>query len=50
MTGLPANSSERGVDDTLTKLGSFCLPGPKAPLDFTLKTHMRMVSSSPVTW
>ncbi|XP_015900390.1 uncharacterized protein LOC107433608 [Ziziphus jujuba] len=50
MTGLPANSSERDVDHTLTKLGSFCLPGQKAPLDFTLKTHMRVVSSSPVTW
>ncbi|KAF3442788.1 hypothetical protein FNV43_RR16705 [Rhamnella rubrinervis] len=49
-TGSPANSSERCVDHSLPKSGNFCLPGQKAPLDFTLKTHMRVVSSSLMTW
>ena len=28
----------------------FSLPGCKSPLDFTLKTSLRMVSSSSVKW
>ncbi|CAA6674962.1 unnamed protein product [Spirodela intermedia] len=28
----------------------FCLPGHKSPLDFTLKTALRLVSSSSVKW
>uniref|UniRef100_A0A2N9GAV2 Uncharacterized protein n=1 Tax=Fagus sylvatica TaxID=28930 RepID=A0A2N9GAV2_FAGSY len=52
ISGLNADSSERPGDPTSLYSGNFCsechLPGRKAPLDFTLKTHMRMVSSSPV--
>ncbi|PRQ44272.1 hypothetical protein RchiOBHm_Chr3g0477411 [Rosa chinensis] len=48
-TGLPANSSERNVDPSSTGFGNFCLPGGKVPLDFTLKTSMRVVSSSPAS-
>ncbi|CAN6719505.1 unnamed protein product [Malus baccata var. baccata] len=48
--GLPAYISERSGDTTSTCLGDFCLPGGKVPLDFTLKTSMRVVSSSPVKW
>ncbi|XP_059668609.1 uncharacterized protein LOC132313713 [Cornus florida] len=50
-TTLPADSSERSGDATS---GNFCsefhIPGRKAPLDFTLKTTMRVVSSSSVNW
>ncbi|BFG38415.1 hypothetical protein CerSpe_246890 [Prunus speciosa] len=49
-TGLPAYSFERCRDLTSTGSGNFCLPGAKVPLDFTLKTSMRVVSSSPVNW
>ncbi|GMY14383.1 protein downstream neighbor of son homolog isoform X1 [Fagus crenata] len=52
ISGLNADSSERPGDPTSLYSGNFCsechLPGRKAPLDFTLKTHMRMLSSSPV--
>ncbi|XP_057467426.1 uncharacterized protein LOC130756823 isoform X1 [Actinidia eriantha] len=50
-SGLASNSSERIGDFTL---GNFCsefhIPGQKTPLDFTLKTTMRVVSSSSVNW
>lgn len=50
--GLSADSSERLGDPTSTYSGNFCsechVPGRKAPLDFTLKTYVRVVSSSPV--
>lgn len=48
--GLPANSSERCGDPSSTGFGNFCLPGGKVPLDFTLKTSMRVVSSLPASW
>lgn len=48
-TGLPANSSGRCGDPSSTGFGSFCLPGVKVPLDFTLKTSIRVVSSSPAS-
>ncbi|XP_059463104.1 uncharacterized protein LOC132191966 isoform X2 [Corylus avellana] len=52
ISGLPADSSERLGDPTSTYSGNFCsechVPGRKAPLDFTLKTYVRVVSSSPV--
>ncbi|KAF5473425.1 hypothetical protein F2P56_010037 [Juglans regia] len=51
ISGLPHDSSKRHGDPT-TYSGNFCsechIPGAKAPLDFTLKTHMRLVSSYPV--
>ncbi|PON40807.1 Donson [Trema orientale] len=50
INGLSASSSERCVDHTMANLGNFCLSGQKAPLDFTLKTSMRVLSSSPVSW
>ncbi|KAJ4979926.1 hypothetical protein NE237_010706 [Protea cynaroides] len=52
----------RPTDDSNEKLGDvtsihsrtfvseFHIPGQKAPLDFTLKTSMRLVSSSSVNW
>lgn len=52
ISGSHFDSSERPGDPTSTYSGNFCsechLPGRKAPLDFTLKTCVRMVSSSPV--
>ncbi|KAL4606748.1 hypothetical protein ACB092_09G125900 [Castanea dentata] len=52
ISGSHIDSSERPGDPTSTYSGNFCsechLPGRKAPLDFTLKTCVRMVSSSPV--
>ncbi|KAG8504016.1 hypothetical protein CXB51_002316 [Gossypium anomalum] len=48
---IPPESSER-FDDILS--GNFCsdfhVTGQKIPLDFTLKTYARLVSSSPVNW
>ncbi|XVF55925.1 hypothetical protein PTKIN_Ptkin06aG0075000 [Pterospermum kingtungense] len=48
---IPPESSER-FDDPST--GNFCsefhVTGQKIPLDFTLKTYMRLVSSSSVNW
>lgn len=38
------------MDHTFSSISSFCLPGQKAPLDFTLKTCMRVQSSSSVSW
>ncbi|MBA0746796.1 hypothetical protein Gogos_009284 [Gossypium gossypioides] len=47
----PPESSEK-IDDLST--GNFCsefhVTGLKVPLDFTLKTYMRLVSSSSVNW
>ncbi|TYJ39495.1 hypothetical protein E1A91_A04G073900v1 [Gossypium mustelinum] len=47
----PPESSQK-IDDLST--GSFCsefhVTGLKVPLDFTLKTYMRLVSSSSVNW
>lgn len=52
ISGSHFDSSERPGDPTSTYSDNFCLechlPGRKAPLDFTLKTCVRMVSSSPV--
>ncbi|XP_057431794.1 uncharacterized protein LOC130724549 isoform X2 [Lotus japonicus] len=52
--GLADDSSERRGDLKSTVKGSFfseChVPGQKAPLDLTLKTNMRIVSSSSVNW
>ncbi|XP_054804413.1 uncharacterized protein LOC129307463 isoform X2 [Prosopis cineraria] len=51
--GLAANSSKRLGDSASTTVGNFInechVPGHKAPLDLTLKTSMRVVSSS-VNW
>ncbi|KAJ4705446.1 Protein downstream neighbor of Son [Melia azedarach] len=51
---LPSGSSERFGDPSPTYSGNFRsefhVPGQKAPLDFTLKTFMRVVSSSSVNW
>ncbi|KAF8403417.1 hypothetical protein HHK36_011520 [Tetracentron sinense] len=50
----PADSSERYGDFPSTHSGNFNsefhIPGQKSPLDFTLKTNMRLVSSSSVNW
>lgn len=54
VTGLHAESSEKLGDPTSTSTYSdnFCsechVPGRKTPLDLTLKSYVRMVSSSPV--
>ncbi|CAK7342145.1 unnamed protein product [Dovyalis caffra] len=49
-SGLNADSSEKAGNHS----GSFCsecnIAGQKAPLDFTLKTRMRVASSCSVTW
>lgn len=49
----PANSCSP-ADSSETRSGYFCsechIPGQKTPLDFTLKTNMRVVSSSSVNW
>ncbi|KAA8518426.1 hypothetical protein F0562_015900 [Nyssa sinensis] len=51
VTTLPANSSERTGDFTSGNLCSdFHILGRKTPLDLTLKTTMRVVSSSSVNW
>lgn len=51
-SGIPADLSEKSGDPSSS--GNFCsefhLPGKKAPLDFTLKTYMRLVFSSSVNW
>ncbi|XP_028784777.1 uncharacterized protein LOC114740738 isoform X2 [Neltuma alba] len=51
--GLAANSSKRLGDTASTTVGNFInechVPGHKSPLDLTLKTSMRIVSSS-VNW
>ncbi|XP_010263111.1 PREDICTED: protein downstream neighbor of Son [Nelumbo nucifera] len=50
----PADSSEKVGDLSSVYSGSFCsevhIPGSKTPLDLTLKTTVRLVSSSPVNW
>lgn len=52
--GLADDSSERRGDLATTIAGNFFseihVPGQKAPLDLTLKTSMRVVSSSSVNW
>ncbi|XP_061374534.1 uncharacterized protein LOC133316767, partial [Gastrolobium bilobum] len=52
--GLAADSSERCGNLPPTFGGNFVsechLPGQKAPLDLTLKTSMRIISSSSVNW
>jgi hypothetical protein len=52
--GLAADSPESGADPAPTIAGnsfSEChIPGKKAPLDLTLKTSMRIVSSAPANW
>ncbi|MED6168479.1 hypothetical protein PIB30_011906 [Stylosanthes scabra] len=52
--GLAADSTERWGDLTTSFAGSFIseyhVPGRKAPLDLTLKTSMRVVSSSSLNW
>ncbi|WJZ87746.1 hypothetical protein VitviT2T_007102 [Vitis vinifera] len=53
-SGLAADSSEKFDNFTSISSGHFCsefhIPGQKAPLDFTLKTNMQIVSSSSVNW
>ncbi|XP_034686655.1 protein downstream neighbor of Son-like [Vitis riparia] len=53
-SGLAADSSEKFGNFTSISSGHFCsefhIPGQKAPLDFTLKTNMQIVSSSSVNW
>ncbi|RVW82962.1 hypothetical protein CK203_042461 [Vitis vinifera] len=53
-SGLAADSSEKFGNFTSISSGNFCsefhIPGQKAPLDFTLKTNMQIVSSSSVNW
>ncbi|RVX03462.1 hypothetical protein CK203_027868 [Vitis vinifera] len=53
-SGLAADSSEKFGNLTSISSGNFCsefhIPGQKAPLDFTLKTNMQIVSSSSVNW
>jgi hypothetical protein len=52
--GLAADSPDSGADSAPTIAGnsfSEChIPGKKAPLDLTLKTSMRIVSSAPANW
>lgn len=54
VSSLPAESSNRFDDLQSNYLANFCsefhIPGQKAPLDFTLKTSIRVVSSSSVSW
>ncbi|KAL5806351.1 hypothetical protein ACOSQ4_029084 [Xanthoceras sorbifolium] len=51
---LAADSSKSFTDPSSTLSSSFrseChIPGEKTPLDFTLKTYMRVVSSLPANW
>ncbi|KAL1353485.1 protein downstream neighbor of Son [Arachis ipaensis] len=53
-SGLAANSSEKCGDLSSNFTGNFVsecqVPGQKAPLDLTLKTSIRVVSSSSVNW
>lgn len=48
----PSHSAGKSGDVNSTSVGNYCseihIPGIKVPLDFTLKTAMRIVSSSPV--
>ncbi|KAM2893379.1 hypothetical protein FF1_008744 [Malus domestica] len=48
--GSSAYISERSGNPTSPGFGNFCLPDGKVPLDFSLKSSMRVVSSSPVNW
>ncbi|KAI9153672.1 hypothetical protein LWI28_014816 [Acer negundo] len=54
VSDLAADSSKSLADPSSTLSGSFCsechIPGQKVPLDFTLKTYMRVVSSLSVNW
>ncbi|XP_022946937.1 protein downstream neighbor of Son-like isoform X2 [Cucurbita moschata] len=54
ITSLPLDSSKRSNDASSTCSSDFCsescILGQKAPLDLTLKTSMRVVSSSPLNW
>ncbi|KAJ4840091.1 hypothetical protein Tsubulata_009910 [Turnera subulata] len=51
---LAVNASEKFSNHASTPSGNFCsechIPGQKAPLDFTLKTKMRVGSSSSANW
>ncbi|XP_077242997.1 downstream neighbor of Son [Tasmannia lanceolata] len=51
---LPCDFSGKSGGLPSLSLGSFCsevnIPGYKTPLDFTLKTSMRLISSSSVSW
>ncbi|KAL6988170.1 hypothetical protein U1Q18_013918 [Sarracenia purpurea var. burkii] len=50
-SSLVSDFSDRKGDGILGNLGSeFHMPGQKIPLDFTLKTSMRVMSSSSVNW
>ncbi|XP_062112345.1 uncharacterized protein LOC133823532 isoform X2 [Humulus lupulus] len=49
ISGVFASSSERFVNHTMANLDKFCLLGQKVPLDFTLKTSMRMSCSSAIS-
>ncbi|KAF4402379.1 hypothetical protein G4B88_012164 [Cannabis sativa] len=50
ISGVSASSSERGVNHIMANLDKFCLLGQKVPLDFTLKTSMRISCSSHISW
>ncbi|KAK0586018.1 hypothetical protein LWI29_038025 [Acer saccharum] len=54
VSDLAADSSKSLADPSSTLSGGFCsechIPGQKIPLDFTLKTYMRVVSSLSVNW
>ncbi|KAK1563615.1 hypothetical protein Q3G72_030061 [Acer saccharum] len=54
VSDLAADSSKSLADPSSTLSGGFCsechIPGQKIPLDFTLKTYMRVVSSLSMNW
>ncbi|KAL0555233.1 hypothetical protein IC582_009172 [Cucumis melo] len=54
VSSLPPDSSKRFNNASSTYpsdlCGEICILGQKAPLDFTLKTSMRVVSSSSLSW
>uniref|UniRef100_A0A803QIA1 Protein downstream neighbor of Son n=1 Tax=Cannabis sativa TaxID=3483 RepID=A0A803QIA1_CANSA len=50
INGVSASSSERCVNHIMANLDKFCLLGQKVPLDFTLKTSMRISCSSHISW
>ncbi|XP_071708205.1 uncharacterized protein [Rutidosis leptorrhynchoides] len=46
----PAKSSDENVDPELKFCSDFRVPGPNIPLDFTLKTSIRVSTSYSVNW
>ncbi|XP_047318863.1 protein downstream neighbor of Son-like isoform X2 [Impatiens glandulifera] len=45
-----ASYDKRHAITSANSISEFHVPGKKTPLDFTLKTTMRVLTSSPVTW